>query len=152
MIWRLLILCLILSASDEAQAVCVPSLSVSATTLDFGVYDPGATSSTKSTGKVTVQCLVGVLPSFSVALSTGNSGSYATRQMANGTDRLDYNLYTDSNHTMVWGDGTGTTSTASFSGLISLLSTSFVVYGRMPRAQYPAPGTFTDTITVTVTY
>jgi spore coat protein U-like protein len=72
--------------------------------------------------------------------------------MANGTDMLSYNLYTDAGHTMIWGDGSGGTSTNSFGGLISLGSTSFTVYGRVPKGQYPMPGSFTDTITVTVTY
>jgi spore coat protein U-like protein len=152
MTWRALVLCLFVFVPDAAQTACIPSLSVGATALSFGVYDPGSASSIKSTGTVTVECLVGVLPSFTIALSAGNSGSYAVRQMSNGSDRLNYNLYTDSNHTVVWGDGTGATSTDSFAGLISLLSTNFTVYGRVPHAQYPAPGTFTDTITVTVTY
>jgi spore coat protein U-like protein len=135
-----------------ADAACLPALSVSATTLNFGVYDPEAASSDKSTGTITLQCTIGLLPSFNVALSTGGSGSYAMRQLANGSSVLAYNLYADSSHTMVWGDGTGGTTMDSFSGLISLGATNFTVYGRAPKGQYPAPGSFTDTITVTVTY
>ena len=68
-------------------------------------------------GSVAVQCTIGILPSFQVALSTGGSGSYATRKMSNGTDTLSYNLYTDAGHTIIWGDGSGGTSTNSFGGL-----------------------------------
>jgi spore coat protein U-like protein len=96
--------------------------------------------------------LVGLLPSFTVALSAGNSNDFTTRTMSNGSNTLAYNLYVDSNRMMIWGDGTGGTSTQTFSGLLSLLSTSFTVYGRAPKSQYPAPGSYTDTITVTVTY
>jgi spore coat protein U-like protein len=149
---RLCFLAIVIFFPQTARAICVPALSVSATGVNFGVYDPGAASSTKSMGTVAVQCTIGILPSFQVALSTGGSGSYATRKMSNGTDRLSYNLYTDAGRTIIWGDGSGGTSINSFGGLISLGSTSFTVYGKAPKGQYPAPGSFTDTITVTVTY
>jgi spore coat protein U-like protein len=148
---RLLIMLLLL-APNAARAACIPSLSVNASTLSFGTYDPGAATSPRSTGAVTVQCLVGLLPSFTVALSAGGSNDFTMRTMSNGSNRLAYNLYVDSNRMMIWGDGTGGTSTQSFSGLLSLLSTSFTVYGRAPKSQYAAPGSYTDTITVTVTY
>ncbi|HEY1836877.1 MAG TPA: spore coat U domain-containing protein [Rhizomicrobium sp.] len=138
--------------SQSAQAICVPSLGVSATELNFGVYDPGAASANTSMATITLQCAVGLLPSFSVALSPGGSGSYAMRRMTNGSAVLSYNFYTDPNDTVVWGDGSGTTSTDSSSGLLSLGATSFTVYGSVPRGQYPAPGSFADEIMVTVTY
>jgi spore coat protein U-like protein len=120
--------------------------------LNFGVYDPGAASAGKSTATITLKCLVGLLPSFNVTLSAGNSGSYAVRKMTEGGDTLSYNLYTDSNDTMIWGDGNGGTSTDNYDGLISLGGTQFTVYGAVPHGQYPATGNFTDSITVTVTY
>lgn len=141
-----------LLAPESALAACIPSLSVDASALNFGVYDSGAAMSTRSTGTITLQCLVGLLPSFTVALSTGGSNDFGTRKMSNGGDTLSYNLYTDSNHMVVWGDGTAGTSTQTFDGLLSLGSTNFTVYGRAPEGQYPAPGSYADTITVTVTY
>jgi spore coat protein U-like protein len=133
-----------------AGAICT-SFGVSATTLDFGVYDPGSASPTQSNGSVTVQCGIGVLPSFTVSLSKGG-GSYAQRQLANGTDRLDYNLYADGAHMMVWGDGTGGTVTQGLSGLITLGATTYTDYGLADRGQHPAPGMYGDTITVTVNF
>lgn len=151
MIARILI-ALFLLTPNMTMAACIPSLSVNASALSFGVYDPGAAMSTRSTGTIAVECLVGLLPSFSVSLSTGGSNDFGTRKMSNGSDTLSYNLYTDSNHMMIWGDGTGGTSTKTFDGLLSLLSTNFTVYGRAPKGQYPAPGGYSDTIIVTVTY
>ena len=143
---------LMLLVPEAAWAVCVPALSVSATTLNFGIYDPSAGAADKSTATISLQCTIGLLPSFSVALSTGGSGSYTMRRMTNGGDALNYNLYTDPNGTMIWGDGSGGTSIDSFDGLISLGTTTFTVYGAVPQGQYSAPGAFADTITVTVTY
>lgn len=131
-----------------AQAICT-SLAVSATPLDFGVYDPSAGAA--STGTVTVQCGVGILPSLTVTLTTG-SGSYGQRRMLQGSDALTYNLYVDAAHMMVWGDGTGGTATQGLSGLISLGATDYTVYGAMDAGQYPAPGSYGDTITVSVNF
>jgi spore coat protein U-like protein len=151
MIARLLAVILLL-APNAAMAACIPSLSANASVVNFGVYDPGAAMSTRSTGTITLQCLIGLLPSFTVALSTGGSNSFTTRTMTNGSSTLNYNLYVDSNRMMIWGDGTGGTSTQSFGGLLSLGSINFTAYGRVPKGQYPAPGSFSDTITVTVIY
>lgn len=149
---RLALLVVLLFMPQIAGAVCVPALTVNATTLNFGVYDPGAESSDNSTATISLQCAIGLLPSFTVALSTGDSGSYSPRRMLNGSSTLSYNLYIDQRHMVVWGDGTGATSTESFDSLLSLGGTNFTVYGSAPPGQYATPGTFADTITVTVTY
>jgi len=134
----------------SADALCT-SFGVTATALDFGVYDPEAGAPSTSTATVSIQCGVGILPEFSVALSTGG-GSYAQRVMAKGTERLTYNLYADSAHMTVWGDGTGGTVVQSLSGIITLGSTRYSVYGLIDPGQYPAPGAYNDTITVTVNF
>jgi spore coat protein U-like protein len=133
-----------------AHALCT-SFGVSASVLDFGVYDPGAAADTASTGSVSVQCGIGVLPAFAVSLSKG-SGSYAQRTMVNGANLLNYNLYADSGHMTVWGDGTNGTVTQSLTGIIALGATTYTVYGLVGGGQRPAPGGYSDTITVTVTF
>ncbi|HEX7727175.1 MAG TPA: spore coat U domain-containing protein [Rhizomicrobium sp.] len=133
-----------------AQALCT-SFGVSATALDFGVYDPAGTAATQSTGSVTVECGIGVLPSFTIALSKGH-GSYTQRAMAGTAGMLNYNLYADAAHMTVWGDGNDGTVTQGLSGLIALGSTKYTVYGLAPAGQYPAPDTYSDLITVTVNF
>ena len=133
-----------------AQALCT-SFGVTATALDFGVYDPGAAGPTLSTASVTIRCGVGILPAFSVGLSTGN-GSYAQRALRNGTETLGYNLYADAAHMTVWGDGTGGTVTQDLTGLITLGATSYTVYGLADAGQHPGAGPYTDTITVMVNF
>jgi spore coat protein U-like protein len=141
---------LLASLPVPAKAVCV-GFGVTATALGFGVYQPSAASPTTSQGTVTVQCGIGLLGAFSVALSKG-TGSFAQRTMKMSSNSLNYNLYTDLAHSMVWGDGTGGTFTQSFSALISLGSINYTVYGQIPSGQYPAPGPYNDTITATVTF
>jgi spore coat protein U-like protein len=133
-----------------ARAICT-SFGVTASLLDFGVYDPGSAGDMASTGSVSVQCGIGILPAFSVSLSKG-SGSYAQRTLKNGANTLNYNLYADGGHMMVWGDGTGGTVTQSLTGIITLGATAYTVYGLVGGGQRPAPGDYSDTITVTVTF
>jgi spore coat protein U-like protein len=134
----------------SAQALCT-SFGVTATALNFDVYDPAAGAATAAAGTVTVQCGIGLLPSFSVALSKGG-GTYAQRVMANGADALKYNLYADSMHMTVWGDGTDGTVTQSLTGIITLGSTNYTVFGLVGAGQYPTPGTYSDSITVMVNF
>lgn len=122
------------------------SCSVTATTLAFGTV---AFSTVASTSTVKVTCTGS--ESYTVALSTGN-GSYSQRQMKSGSNVLDYNIYTNSGYTSVWGNGSGGTSenSGSFGG--SGGNTSFTAYGQVPAQAGPAAGSYSDSITVTVTY
>jgi spore coat protein U-like protein len=76
--------------------------------------------------------------------------------MLSGTNRLNYNLYYDAAFTQIRGDGTGGTQTGGASLTVSsgarTASTTSVIYGRIPAAQSPNPGTYSDTILVTINY
>ncbi|EWS62931.1 putative secreted protein [Hydrogenophaga sp. T4] len=79
--------------------------------------------------------------------------------MANGASRLTYQLYGDSGSggacSVVWGDGTGATSTVGGSLLIVLLGSTInrQVCGTLPANQYGATaGGYSDTVQVVVTY
>ena len=78
----------------------------SASNVAFGTYDPTSAVDATASGSVVFRCTKGT--TYTVDLSTG-AGSYATRTMTNGTDTLNYNLYTTVGLTTVFGDGTGGT-------------------------------------------
>ncbi|MBN6743443.1 spore coat protein U domain-containing protein, partial [Acidithiobacillus sp. MC6.1] len=62
---------------------------------------------------------------------------------------LSYGLFQDAAYTTNWGNTVGTdTKTGTGNGSAQALT----VYGQIPAGQYPAPGTYTDTITATITY
>lgn len=71
-------------------------------------------------------------------------------QCTNGDGAVNYQLYLDAAHSTIWGDGTAGTSTATGTG--SGLSQSLTVYGQVPAQTTPAPGTYSDTITATITF
>lgn len=140
----------------RAHAVGVSSCTASASGVAFGVYDPTSATALSGMGTVTSSCTgVGALASWTVALSSGvnSSGSFSPRKMK-AVRTMSYNLYTDAAHTTIWGDGTaGTTlpsqSVAAFVGTVAFPLT---VYGLItPNQDLPA-GSYSDTITVTITY
>ena len=145
---------LALLATGSAHAL-VSSCTVSASGVAFGVYDPTVATATFSSGTVSVSCVVsgatGHNP-ITIAFDTGSSGTFTSRTMLNATDFLNYNLYLDAAYTQVWGDGTGVSLTYNQFVTPGKPSFSATVYGMMPALQTPGSGTFTDTITVTVSF
>ena len=107
-----------------------------------------------STGTVTVQCLLVLGPSTAtVQLSAGASGNFVIRTLTSGTNTLNYNLYLNAAHTQVWGDGSGGSLISTLTLPAGFLSTvTATVYGAVNALQDPAPGSYGDTITVTVNY
>lgn len=149
---------LALAALPVPASALLVTCTTSATGVAFGTYAPFNGTPLDSTGTVTVTCtptLVGLLVSYSIALSAGSSGSYASRTMLSGTSPMNYQLYTDASRSTVWGDGSGGTAVVSDSYTIALLfpvTRNYTVYGRVPALQAVGPGTYSDSIVVTVTY
>jgi spore coat protein U-like protein len=146
-----------LACSSSPAYALLQSCSVSATALSFGLYDPSSATARDSTGTVTVTCtvtLLGVSASWDILFSTGSSGSFTPRRLFSGGDSMQYNLYSNAGRTQVWGDATGGTAKVSDSQflLIGTNQYSYTAYGRIPALQDLAPGTYTDTITVTLNY
>lgn len=124
-----------------AAQVCA----VSATSLAFGAYDPFSATPKDSTSSITVStCIV----SYQIGLDAGTASgaTVTTRQMSSGANRMNYSLYRDAARTLNWGNTLGV-DTLSTSG-----SATHTVYGRIPASQNLPPGSYADTITVTVTF
>lgn len=135
-----------------SQAACT----VGATALPFGNYSPLGALPKDAVGQVTVNCsfVVSVLTTYTVKLSTGASGQYSTRRLSSGGNTLNYNLYLDALRLLIWGNGTGGSSTVQHTQLIGIggYTGTHPVYGRIPAQQNIAPGSYSDTITVTLDY
>jgi spore coat protein U-like protein len=148
---------ILLACSSSQAYALLQSCSVSATALSFGTYDPSSGTARDSTGTVTVTCtalILGLSASWDILLSTGSSGSFTPRRLFSGGNSLQYNLYISAGRTQVWGDTTGGTAKVSDSQsvLVGTNQYSYTAYGRIPALQNLAPGTYTDTITVTLNY
>lgn len=147
-------------ASPPAQGA-VLNCTVSATSVAFGTYVPLQPGALVGTGTMTAICTVDSHKNtLTIDLSAGASGSFTTRTMttAVGTSTypLNYNLYQDVASTVIWGDGTGGSQanavTITRHGNNNTITTSVTVYGAVAPAQDPAPGIYTDTITLTVNF
>jgi spore coat protein U-like protein len=132
------------------------SCTVSATPLAFGtqtIIDMSADLDETTAGVLTVTCTNGEDYSVALGVGGGSGATFATRKMTGGpggTATIDYTLYTDSNHTTVWGDGTASTSTVGGTGDGN--PQTIDVYGQVPQQDNLAVGAYSDTVTVTVTY
>ena len=147
-----------LAAALSAAASLVPvpagACTISASGVTFGAYDTRAAGPDDGTGSIDLLCHPRD-SSVSVALSAGGSGSFATRRMSSGGAQLDYNLYTSSARTIVWGDGSGGTSSVVLTdGGVSGGRRRFSadIFGRIPARQNVPAGTYVDTIVMTVTF
>ena len=137
--------------SLTATATVTNDCAVSATTINFGGAVGVLTSPVTNTGTITANCTNTATYTIALDKGTSTSGSIADRRMqAAGGSQVHYELYTTSGYATIWGDGTGGSSTAGGTGAGS--SQSYTVYGRIPAQTSPAPGSYSDTITVTVTY
>jgi spore coat protein U-like protein len=114
--------------------------------VDFGNYDFQSIQNLDSVGHITVTC--DVSSPYTIALSPGLMGTFASRIMQNGSHQLHYNLYTDLAHATVWGDGTGNSVTLSGSGL----TVDYPVYGSAPAGQNPYIGSYSDVVTVSLSF
>jgi spore coat protein U-like protein len=135
-------------------ATVQPSCTTSATALGFGTYTPGNGALTTSSN-ITVNCTKNT--AYAIALNPGTTtgDSFTQRLMASGANTLQYNLYTTAAFATVWGDGTAGTATQTGTGAGKATASTFKVYGRLPDSvanQAAVPGSYTDTITVTVSY
>ena len=113
--------------------------------VNFGAFTPIWTAGVNGAGNVSVNC--DFATPFVIKLSAG-SGTYSSRTMVSGARKLAYNLYQDPQRRLVWGDGAGGTSTVS----ATAKSGTYWIYGFIPTQVTAYPGTYSDTIIVTIEY
>jgi spore coat protein U-like protein len=140
------VLCVVAPAT-RGDAACT----VSTTGVNFGAYSVFDPSPSDTTGTLTVRC-TGLNLVVTATLSTGSSGSYATRTLRRGTEVLNYNLFADATRTSVLGDGNGGTTDFSWFLLVGNQTRTQTIYGRIFAAQDVAVGNYSDTVIVTVNF
>ncbi|HBR1133651.1 spore coat U domain-containing protein (plasmid) [Escherichia coli] len=169
---HLLIMLLIFSSMSKADTTtstftvsatvengCVFGDDTGSSITDFGTIDFGTMSSISSTvdvasstgsGSVVVTCTPGLAATIELDYGA-NGGDSSARYLINssGTRTIAYQLYQDSNHTTVWGTGSQAYSISSFPDTTQ----TYTVYARLfASSEMPEAGSYTDTVTVTLTY
>jgi spore coat protein U-like protein len=114
-------------------------------------FPPSGVLTTNIAQSSTIQVTCTNTTPYTIGLDagTGSGATVATRKLTSGGATVNYSLYSDTNHTTVWGNTPGTDTVA---GTGNGTGQNFTVFGLIPPQTTPAPGTYTDTITVTVSY
>ncbi len=139
------------SVALAVNATVINDCIVTATPINFGGSVGVLSSALSATGTITAKCTNS--DSYTIALNKGTTtgASLSDRQMAgSGTAVVHYQLYTNSGHSTIWGDGTSGTSTSGGTGTGS--NQNYTVYGLVSPQTTPAPNLYSDTVTVTVSY
>ena len=143
-----------LSVSATVQASCslTPTVSVAFGTLSIV---PGTVAGTP--GAIAVTCDLGT--DYAVGLGIGGNHAATRRMSGSGTNVLPYELYTDGTFNTVFqdvavGNPTGTSALAGTVGATGNGATqTYTVFAKIPAtAVKPAPGFYTDSVTVSLVY
>lgn len=131
----------------QAHFLLNPACSITAAPLQFGTVT-GLTGH-DATSNLSVNCTRN--GAYSIALDGGTvAGNVVNRQMrlGAGPSTVGYQLYRDSGRTLVWGNTAGQLYTGTGTGNVQ----SVPVFGRVPVQAAKPAGTYTDTVTATITF
>jgi len=135
-----------LAVSGTISATCA----VNASSLAFGTINPVLNTNLDVTGTVSVSCTNSTTYNVGLDAGGGSGATITNRKMTSGGNTLTYQIFRDSGRTQNWGNTVGT-DTVSGTGNGS--AQSITAYGRIPSGQISAVvGSYTDTVTITITY
>jgi spore coat protein U-like protein len=120
---------------------------IQADPLDFGNVMGSIATNIDAVGAVRATCNSG-LP-YTIALSGGGHEVAGQRRMRDGSEYVSYDLYSDAGRSQRWGDGA---PDPVLVGTGTGVEQPIPVYGRVPSGQAVGSGTYTDTVTATITY
>jgi spore coat protein U-like protein len=135
------------TATFQVTAVIQATCTIAANPLAFGNYSGVALNATTT---IFVNCTKSA--PYNVGLNAGTStGSTVTNRHMTGpaSTLLNYTLFSNSGRTTNWGNTVGTDTVA---GTGNGVAQSLTIYGQIPAGQLVRPGSYTDTITATLTY
>jgi spore coat protein U-like protein len=125
----------------------LPSCTVTATPLAFGDYDSLVAHLTQpldGTGTITTVCTPNTR--MVIEIDAGQNAVGGARQMAVGSERLRYEVYSDTGRSQRWGRSTQAIRFLTPANSIAPITRT--VYGRVPGGQSIEPGNYRDTIEV----
>lgn len=138
------------TVSTEINLILTVNANCTTTTnaLVFGAYDPLTATPNDASSNISVTCTQ--TTPYHIRFDKGSHGASVTsRQMANDGSRLNYAIFRDSGRTQNWGE-TDFVDTTDSTG--TGIAQSFTMYGRIAALQSVPAGSYSDTVTVTITF
>jgi|GEM_PF-166275 len=131
-----------MSSNISIEVTVQPRCNVSATDIDFGTQNL-LTRPLYAQGTITVNCTLA--QPYQIALAT-NGFPVGQRRMINGSQYIQYGLFSDSAYSNAWG------TTVPVTGVGTGTDQAIPVYARVLPQATPRSGAYTDTVAITVTY
>lgn len=122
-------------------------------TIDFGsrpnVSNQVDVASAVGSGSIVLTCTLSATVKIAIDKGLHSTGSQRYIRLTGGSSKLAYELYQKSDYSTVWGSETHALTIASFPETTQ----TYTVYARLfASGSTPPAGTYTDTVTVTLTY
>ncbi len=143
------------TANLTVQASVTANCTISTSTLNFGAYDPIVShkaSDLTGEGGVTVTCTNGAAVTITLGQGSnadaGSTDDVPLRRMTDGTNFIEYFLYSNEARDTVWGNTEATDVAETGNGAAQLQ----VVYGKVTMDQQVPAGSYSDTVLATVTF
>lgn len=124
---------------------------VNVSEISFSEYNPLSAFPVDYSGTIEIYCKK--TSNVTVSIGPSPNSGFNPRKMTNAEsgETLNYNLYTNANRTLIWGDGSQGTSTMRVN--VKKNSTEYLtVYGRVFAGQDVGIGTYTDNLIVSISY
>ena len=131
----------------EGAAVCT----IETRPLSFGTYDPEANAELNALAQVIYTCN-NHAKKIRIEMTTGLSNQFDRYMFAGATDRLYYNIYLDSTHATIWGQGLYGTDVYYQNNPPNGTPVVVPAYGRIRARQDVPPGNYVDILTVRVLF
>jgi len=135
------------TTSFEVTVVVPASCTLGASALAFGNYSGSVLNATST---ISVDCTNSTPYNVGLNAGTSSGATVANRSMTGPSSTLlGYKLFSDAGRTTNWGNTVGTdTKAGTGNGAVQTLT----VYGQIPAGELVRPGSYTDTVTATLTY
>ena len=145
------------TATLSVSIVITASCTINPATLIFASTAGTSLITTAVNGSSTVSVTCTSGSPYSIAMDNGSNASGSQRRMSSGANFLNYNLYVDSAHTLPWSTATSSTTCTTtgdcYLGTGNGSAQTVNIYGVVPTtATAPPSGTYTDTVTMTITF
>lgn len=157
---------LVASQGAQAQSTTTAAIGVSATVgancivatvpIAFGVYNPTSATALNATGQVQLTCTIGATPA--IAVDNGLNSTAGQRRLLSGaTNFINYNVFQPASNAAAAACAFTTAYPTVAPGFVLTAAPStaqrvYNVCGQIPALQSAAVGTYSDTITATVTF